>query len=97
MKKLALGLLLTAGICGNAWASEGKRNFINEPTTCFVQVVVNVENACGVYLYSIASPKSTVNCLPGQKAGTTTTYYERRHVSGWNTDSINVPKENCIN
>ncbi len=24
MKKLALGLLLTAGICGNAWASEGK-------------------------------------------------------------------------
>jgi hypothetical protein len=24
MKKLVLGLLLTAGICGNAWASEGK-------------------------------------------------------------------------
>ena len=24
MKKLALGLLLTAGISGNAWASEGK-------------------------------------------------------------------------
>jgi hypothetical protein len=50
MKKLILGLLLTAGICGNAMASEGKlllKKIIESDGGCTIYGKVNIEDSCG--------------------------------------------------
>ncbi len=43
-----------------------------------MQVIVNYETPCGVYLYSSAIPKYNVNWRQGQAEGTTDTYCKVR-------------------
>ena len=48
MKKLALGLLLTAGICGNAWASEGKTGIKKTNNEgCTIYALIKIKDSCG--------------------------------------------------
>lgn len=101
MRKIILGLFLTGGTSGLALANTiiEENDFYDNNSfvsTCYTQVIVNHETTCGVYVYSTASPKYAVNCFEGQTAGTTTTYYETRLVSGWNPGSGPVQATNCL-
>ncbi len=92
MKKLILGLFLIAGSSSFAFANTIEiENDLDQDQcfkgNCYAQVIVNVENTCGQYLYSSASPKYTVNCRQGQAEGSTSTYYEVRTEGGWNPGS----------
>ena len=73
MKKVLLGLILSAGMSGMAMA-----NIIGDippSTTCFEQTVVLFQNECGEFTGSDTSPKTFVECAEGQPEGTTTTFY----------------------
>ncbi len=60
-----------------------------------MQVIVNHETSCGVFLYSSASAKYNVNCRQGQAEGTTDTYCEVRSEAGWNPGSHPVTPSSC--
>ncbi|WP_353150998.1 hypothetical protein [Chryseobacterium sp.] len=102
MKKLILGLFLIVGTSSYALAGtvEIDKDLETEQQetfkgNCYMQVIVNHENTCGQYLYSVASPKYSVNCQQGQAEGTTSTYYEVRTEAGWNPGSDPNPSTNC--
>ncbi|WP_187478512.1 hypothetical protein [Amniculibacterium sp. G2-70] len=69
MKKLALGLLLTAGICGNAWASEGKIKEKIE-SNCHHRTVTEYYDYCGRFVGATYSPVVTYPCGEGQSENT---------------------------
>jgi len=102
MKKIVLGLFLTVSSSCYVLANTIEvENDLQEGkyllSTCYTQVIVNHETACGVYVYSSASPKYAVNCFEGQTAGTTTTYYETRLTTGWNPGSGPDQPTTCLN
>ncbi|WP_353150995.1 hypothetical protein [Chryseobacterium sp.] len=100
MKKLILGLFLIAGSSSYALAAtiEIEKDVDEQESfkaNCYTQVIVNVENTCGQYLYSTASPKYTVNCRAGQAEGSTDTYYETRTTGGWNVGTDPNTPSSC--
>lgn len=99
MKKLILGLFLIVSsssyVLANTIEVEKDDQQESFRKGCFMQVIVNVQNTCGVYLYSAASPKYGVDCGQGQAEGTTSTYYEVRTEAGWNPGSDPNPATSC--
>jgi len=98
MKKLFLGMVLMVSSSSYVLAKSidiEKDDQQSFKATCYIQVVVNVENTCGQYLYSSASPKYSVNCQVGQASGSTSTYYEVRTEGGWNPGSDPNPATGC--
>lgn len=104
MKKLFLGLCLIVGSSSCVFANtidikndedhkEDQKESLR--ANCYMQVIVNHETVCGVYLYSSASPKYSVNCREEQAEGTTSTYYETRTEPGWNPGSDPATPSSC--
>ncbi|RKE80856.1 hypothetical protein DEU39_0373 [Chryseobacterium sp. AG363] len=60
-----------------------------------MQVIINHETPCRMYLYSSASPKYNVNCRQGQAEGTTDTYCKVRTEAGWNQGSDPATLSSC--
>lgn len=89
MKKLIFGIIVFAASNSLVLANDiNVKNEIDQDRlfkgNCYVQVVVNVQNPCGEYLYSSPSPKYATNCGQGQAEGTTTTFYETKMQDSWN-------------
>lgn len=102
MRKIVLGLFLAASsscyVMANTIEIEDDLQENNCLfSTCYMQVIVNHETLCGVYVYSSASPKSQVKCFEGQTAGTTTTFYETRYISGWDIGFGPDKPTTCLN
>ena len=101
MKKLILGLFLIVSSSSYVLANTIEiENDLDQHESslanCYMQVIVNHETTCGVYLYSSASPKYNVNCQSGQAEGSTTTYYEVRTEPGWNPGSDPATPSSCL-
>jgi hypothetical protein len=74
MKKLVLGLLLTAGICGNAWASEGKveSKYAKLIVDCSIYAKISINDSCGntlstVYTVTVGSGSECDGAMMGLK------------------------------
>ncbi len=101
MKKIILGLFLMVSSSSYVFANtiEIESDLDQQESfkgNCYMQVIVNVQNVCGQYLYSSPSPKYTVNCGAGQAEGTTSTYYETRTDGGWNPGSDPDTPSSCL-